>query len=611
MTKTMNGHGINFFIMNLNTYNYMKTNKRRFGNLFIVASFVSLLLVGCKQEDVAILQFNMPHFQNSGKVYIDETIPRWMEGDIINVNNVACTLQVQDNDNLHSYAVAVVTRSNNYKAIFPNTFIVSETDGFVSMSLPEVQSYRMDPQTGVQIVEAPMCAQSNTTDLQFKNMGGLLAIDIKNTRSNSMVVDFVSIESANESVALWGPAEAHDFASETPYFECTGTAADYNRVYLRDDDGWDMFTLAMNEHKVVYIYVPSMPNTALNKFSVTVYTHEGRNAYNYTKSQQTLGAGNVRYNELVDVNFTMGPNDTRDLDVDRTAELLDEIEGAVPNAVFSVSRDNQVYFSKGNLQYNPSNDVWQFAEHQWDFVGDANRGNVYVDRVKCDNSQIEEHYTGWLDLFGWGTSGYNNTANDQYAINYLPYSNSTATVNSTYNTYGYGPSKNMAPYNLTGANALYDWGVRNPIRNGGGEAGMWRTLSYAEWKYLLTQRTVNGGTGENNAYSIVTVQNVRGILIYPDGYTEQVSSGTELSTVPDGCAFLPSAGYRTGRTMYYAGSYFSYWSTNNNIPLSSGTMSPTANQAVAVLNGSGSTLTINSRQDRCRGNSVRLVRDVE
>lgn len=590
----------------------MKTNKRRFGNLFIVASFVSLLLVGCKQEDVAILQFDMPHFQNSGKVYIDETIPRWMEGDVINVNNVACTLQVQDNDNLHSYAVAVARRSNNYKAIFPGTFTVSETDGSVSMTLPEIQSYRTDPQTGVQIVEAPMCAQSNTTDLHFKNMGGLLAIDVKNTRSNNMIIDFISIESANESVALWGPAEAHDFASETPYFECTGTPANYNRVYLKDDDGWDMFSLAMNEHKVVYIYVPSMPNTALNKFSVTVYTHEGRNAYNYTKSQQTLGAGNVRYNELVDVNFTMSPNDTRDVDVDRTAELLDEIEGAVPNAVFTVSSDgNQVYFSNGNLQYNPSGNVWQFAEHQWDYVGNAEKGNVYVNGVKCDNALISENYTGWIDLFGWGTSGYNNLTNDRYAVNYSPYSYSTETVNSTYNTYGYGPSKNMLPYNLTDANAMYDWGVRNPIRNGGDEAGLWRTLSYPEWRYLLQQRSVNGGTGENHAYSFVKVQDVRGMLIYPDGYTAQVSSDAVLSAVPDGCAFLPSAGYRDGLVPLYPGSYFCYWSSNNNIPLSSGAMSPVANQAVGVLNSGGSTLTINCRQYRYRGNSVRLVRDVE
>ena len=43
-------------------------------------------------------------------------------------------------------------------------------------------------------------------------------------------------------------------------------------------------------------------------------------------------------------------------------------EGALPG-LFSISADQQVRFSKGNLQYNPSGSVWRFAEHQWDFVG--------------------------------------------------------------------------------------------------------------------------------------------------------------------------------------------------------------------------------------------------
>lgn len=592
----------------------MKTNKIRFGNLFIVASFVSLLLVGCKQEDVAILQFDMPHFQNGGKVYIDETIPRWMEGDVINVNNVACTLQVQDNDNLHSYAVAVARRANNYKAIFPGTFTVSETDGSVSMTLPEVQSYRTDPQTGVQIVEAPMCAQSNTTDLHFKNMGGLLAIDVENTRSNNMIIDFISIESANESVALWGPAEAHDFASETPYFQCTGTPANYNRVYLKDADGWDMFTLAMNEHKVVYIYVPSMPNTALNKFSVTVYTHEGRNAYNYTKSQQTLGAGNVRYNELVDVNFTMSTSDDREFDAERTSELLDVIEGAIPDALFSVSASKQVYFSMGNLQYNPSNGAWQFAENQWSFVGDDREGNVYLDGVKCSNTSIEANYNGWIDLFGWGTSGYDNTANDLYAINYFPYSNSTTSpVSTTYNQYGYGPSTNMPSFNLTDASASYDWGVYNAIHNGGGESGMWRTLSANEWTYLLLTRTVNGGTSAGHTYSVVYVQNVRGMLIYPDGYTQQETENAHLDGVPTGCAFLPCGGHRNGRAVTTPGTELLYWSTTNAKPQPrTGVTQPSAVSSLACQIGPGTSTVIASQTaNRCWGAAVRLVKDVE
>lgn len=38
-------------------------------------------------------------------------------------------------------------------------------------------------------------------------------------------------------------------------------------------------------------------------------------------------------------------------------------EGAL-SGLFSVSADKQVYFSKGDLQYQASTDTWRFAENQ-------------------------------------------------------------------------------------------------------------------------------------------------------------------------------------------------------------------------------------------------------
>ena len=40
--------------------------------------------------------------------------------------------------------------------------------------------------------------------------------------------------------------------------------------------------------------------------------------------------------------------------------------------LFSVSEGQQVYFSKGNLQYQASTNTWKFAENQYDYVGSAN-----------------------------------------------------------------------------------------------------------------------------------------------------------------------------------------------------------------------------------------------
>ena len=91
-----------------------------------------------------------------------------------------------------------------------------------------------------------------------------------------------------------------------------------------------------------------------------------------------------------------------------------EIVGLGP---FSVSATKKVMFSPGNLQFNAMKGIhqcadgtsqqgtWRFAEHQWDYVGDATNGNVYENGTKCDNAKINSTYNGWIDFFGWGTNG--------------------------------------------------------------------------------------------------------------------------------------------------------------------------------------------------------------
>ena len=63
------------------------------------------------------------------------------------------------------------------------------------------------------------------------------------------------------------------------------------------------------------------------------------------------------------------------------------------SGLFSVSADKQVYFSQGNLQYQASTDTWRFAENQYDMIGN-------------DNANVSSSYSGWIDLFGWGTGNH-------------------------------------------------------------------------------------------------------------------------------------------------------------------------------------------------------------
>ena len=239
-------------------------------------------------------------------------------------------------------------------------------------------------------------------------------------------------------------------------------------------------------------------------------------------------------------------------------------EGAI-NGLFTINANgDQVYFSQGNLQYQASTNTWRFAINQYDCIG-------------YDNSNISSTYSGWIDLFGWGTSGYHD-ANDPYNVNYQPWSTSTATVNANYNYYGYGPSTNMTAPNLTGTSANYDWGVYNPISNGGNTTNQWRVLSFNEWNYIIYFRNTTSGF----RFAKAQINNVNGFLLLPDNwnpstfdlnytnyygnsgnYSDNTLDPSQWSILENaGVIFLPVAGVRYNTTVSKVDSYLVYWTSN-------------------------------------------------
>lgn len=221
--------------------------------------------------------------------------------------------------------------------------------------------------------------------------------------------------------------------------------------------------------------------------------------------------------------------------------------GAV-NGLFSVSENTQVYFSQGNLQYRASTDTWRFAEHQWDYVGD-------------DNSNISQTYSGWIDLFGWGTSGWD--CGNTY---YHPYDYITS------NGLLYGPPDNN---NLTGDYANADWGVYNAISNGGNQVGLWRTLTREEWNYVFYNRTTSSG----KRFAKAKVNDIPGLVLLPDNWNTSVFNLNNVNNIAAsfntitlsqwvtleqaGAIFLPAAGKRYGTSVSQAGSECKYWSSSD------------------------------------------------
>ena len=204
-------------------------------------------------------------------------------------------------------------------------------------------------------------------------------------------------------------------------------------------------------------------------------------------------------------------------------------DGALTNASFSVSSKQQVYFSKGNLQYQPSTKTWRFAENQWE-------------TVRKSNENISPNYDGFIDLFGWGTGeDPTNCSSEIYKYQYFS-----------------------------------DWG-NNPISNGGCEPNRWRTLSFDELNYLLFERNTSSGL----RYAKSIVNNVEGVVILPDKWSTKIydfkNANSEFCLFHQnmisqeqwkklelvGCVFLPLTGFRIGTQVSEIETYGSYWTSSN------------------------------------------------
>ena len=200
---------------------------------------------------------------------------------------------------------------------------------------------------------------------------------------------------------------------------------------------------------------------------------------------------------------------------------------------FRVSKDKTVYFSRGNLQYQPSTGIWSFAEHQYDIIGE-------------NNKNISDTYTGWIDLFGWGT------AND--------------------------------PTNSSESDSAYpsfaDWGARF------GNGNTWYTLTNEEWAYFV----------RNHKNKWLKVNGVWGRVYLPDGATISIDSDwTKLEAA--GAVFLPAAGCRNGIGLSNINVAGFYWSCDKYL----------TPYGLGLNLGAGNNW-VGCADSRHQGQSVRLVR---
>ena len=278
----------------------------------------------------------------------------------------------------------------------------------------------------------------------------------------------------------------------------------------------------------------------------------------------------VAANQTVTVKYE-GTRKVKSIEVVEMEDAPAVPDGAI-SGIFSINaNDKQVYFSKGNLRY--ASGTWSFFDNQYDYYTNYSAN-------------------AW-DKFGWSTTATN---------------------------YGRSTSMTYSDYHGT----FVDWGSNSALQTSLGTG--WRTLTSGEWTYLFNTRSASTVGGTNNGrYARAKVNNVEGVILFPDTYThpdgvtapDNVNESNVAYTSNNystadwdkmesaGCVFLPAAGYRTSTnvnlTVLPGGIVGKYWSS---------TPGESNDYGIEVFFDESS-LEPARNFSRSYGHSVRLVRETE
>lgn len=342
------------------------------------------------------------------------------------------------------------TGDPTFRAFYPTTLT---TDG-VNITLPATQTYVENS-----IHEFPMYAESSDNTLSFKNLCGALKLHL----TANVNISTIAVTAANE---INGTFSVNHNAGNPQLTHVSGGS---NTTILSCATAQSIAS-----SKDFFIYLPEGDYTSLQ---IELNTDDGR--YCVKTANATISVTRSQYTLI-----SLGES---------SLNFVEPLyEGTLPG-LFTINADgDQVRFSQGNLQYQASTDTWRFAEHQYNYVGYGSSGNVYENGVKCRNEYISSTYTGWIDLFGWGTG--NNPTNT---------------------------SSNDANYGV-----FVDWGT-NPISNGGNEPNQWRTLSGAEWNYIINIRA-----NASQKKGACQINGVNGVILLSDNFV-----------MPTDCSFNPGFGH--------------------------------------------------------------------
>lgn len=536
---------------------------------FLVIGLV-LLFSGCvKDQRIDALKLVAEGGRNSErKMIITDEYSDWAAGDEVRINGTIVNVELIDG--------AAYVSGGDFEApfygVYPASIYRSNNGSSYTVNVPGTYTYSATE--GKQLLQSPMAGHAESGNyVLFRHLTSAVTVQITNYYGFTVIVDSVIVIS--NSYKLHG--------------DITFSLGEDISIPATEKVGGDTVVmlgggLQVVSGNTVNVQVPVLPQGSGNLFTIQVKVHKYNNSDVKRRFDSTQ------------------PN---------SHPLARNQIGYAPMAVgypFTVGNGKRVIIAQGNLQYQASTRTWQFAANQYDYIGDA-AGNTTPEAERATQS-------AWIDLFGWGTSGWKNGN-----VYYQPYNTATTGVDT--NGYGYGPTNDSRyTYSLTGAYANADWGVYNSIANGGNVAGRWRTPQSLEFGQIFKHRSASTLNGVANAlYAKATVNGVNGVVVFPDvyehpagvalptsinatgsgGWDGNVYSASEWAKMEAaGCVFMPiTARINNGEVV--ATAYGCYWSS---------TVGSTQGHAFYVLFSSANFYYNSTSCYRNYGQAVRLVQDI-
>ncbi len=257
--------------------------------------------VGCEKEmdeGDGMIEIFAETMGSNSKVRLDGANSTWENGDPICINGNE--VSVVRGDNGRAYISYANPQSVN-RAVYPASLAANSdlSSDYISLHFPAYYHYRTDA-SGHQLLELPMAARSEgNASLKFKHLTGALYVTVKNTFSEPLILQSVTV--ASNHYQLNGTINGINLNSSGNINIIPTLSGNPSERYvsLIFDDG---HTLDVNES--IQVMLPVLPvggatNTP-NDFTIKVKTSSTNNQNLYLHSQsQTSGADHtLARNEL-------------------------------------------------------------------------------------------------------------------------------------------------------------------------------------------------------------------------------------------------------------------------------------------------------------------------